>query len=57
MIHLKSLKVLEGVILFDSYAKGNYTVASGIDLLIIFDDEKKIEKLVYRQLMKEINQG
>ncbi|MEM3488363.1 MAG: nucleotidyltransferase domain-containing protein [Nitrososphaerota archaeon] len=31
---------LEKVILFGSYAKGRYTVASDIGLLIVFDDEK-----------------
>jgi predicted nucleotidyltransferase len=31
---------LEKVILFGSYAKENYTVASDIDLLIIFNDKK-----------------
>ena len=29
------------VILFGSYAKGNYTVASDIDLLIVYDGEEK----------------
>lgn len=29
------------VILFGSYAKGNYTVASDIDLLVIYDGEER----------------
>ena len=44
---------LEGVILFGSYAKGRYTVASDLDLLI-FDDEKSSEDNVYKSLMKSI---
>jgi len=32
---------LKSVILFGSYAKGNYTVASDIDLLIIYEGEKR----------------
>jgi len=31
---------IKTVILFGSYAKGNYTVASDIDLLIIYEDPK-----------------
>lgn len=45
---------LEKVILFGSYAKENYTVASDIDLLIIFDDKKSSEDEVYKGLMKNI---
>ncbi|MCX8182753.1 MAG: nucleotidyltransferase domain-containing protein [Candidatus Methanomethyliaceae archaeon] len=45
---------LEGAILFGSYAKGNYTVASDIDILIVFDDKKSREEEVYRRLMREI---
>ncbi|MEM2971940.1 MAG: nucleotidyltransferase domain-containing protein [Candidatus Bathyarchaeia archaeon] len=45
---------LESVILFGSYAKENYTVASDIDLLIIFDDEKSSGDEVYKCLMMSI---
>jgi len=45
---------LERVILFGSYAKGRHTVASDIDLLVIFDDEKNSEDNVYKSLMKNI---
>ncbi|MBS7645413.1 MAG: nucleotidyltransferase domain-containing protein [Candidatus Bathyarchaeia archaeon] len=45
---------LEKVVLFGSYAKGTYTAASDIDLLIVFDDEKSSEGTVYRTLMKNI---
>jgi len=45
---------LECVILFGSYAKGRYTVASDIDLLVIFNDEKSSEDNVYKSLMKSI---
>jgi len=45
---------LEKVILFGSYAKENYTVASDIDLLIIFNDKKSSENEVYKGLMKNI---
>jgi len=31
---------VEKIILFGSYAKGNYTVASDIDLLVIYSDPK-----------------
>lgn len=45
---------LDKVIIFGSYAKGNYTVASDIDLLIVFDNEKINENEVYKCLMKSI---
>ena len=45
---------LECIILFGSYAKDRYTVASDIDLLVIFDDEKSSEDNVYKSLMKSI---
>ncbi|MEM2312922.1 MAG: nucleotidyltransferase domain-containing protein [Candidatus Nezhaarchaeales archaeon] len=45
---------LESVIIFGSYAKGNYTTASDIDLLIVFNDEKSSEDEVYKGLMKDI---
>lgn len=41
------LKILETeipilkVVLFGSYAKGNYTVGSDIDLLLVYDGEKR----------------
>ncbi|MBS7655952.1 nucleotidyltransferase domain-containing protein [Candidatus Bathyarchaeota archaeon] len=45
---------LEKVVLFGSYAKGNYTIASDVDLLIIFDERKSSENEVYKTLMKSI---
>ena len=45
---------LESAILFGSYARENYTVASDIDILVIFDDEKVSEDKVYKCLMKSI---
>lgn len=42
------------VILFGSYSKGNYTVASDIDLLIVFDDEKSSEDEIRKTLMANI---
>lgn len=51
---LKERLGLERVILFGSYAKGNYTVASDIDILVIFDDEKSSWDEVYRCLMKSL---
>jgi predicted nucleotidyltransferase len=45
---------LEKVVLFGSYAKGNYTVASDIDLLIVFNEEKADEYEVYKMLMRNI---
>ncbi|MBS7618376.1 nucleotidyltransferase domain-containing protein [Candidatus Bathyarchaeota archaeon] len=45
---------LEKVILFGSYAEERYTVASDIDLLVVFDDEKGEEDEVYKVLMKNI---
>ncbi|MEM1580962.1 MAG: nucleotidyltransferase domain-containing protein [Candidatus Bathyarchaeia archaeon] len=45
---------LESIILFGSYAKDKYTVASDIDLLIIFDDQKSGEDQVYKSLMRNI---
>lgn len=40
------------VLLFGSYARGNYTVASDIDIFIVFDDGKSCEDEVYKTLMK-----
>ncbi len=34
---------LAKVVLFGSYAKGNYTVGSDIDLLIVYGGEKKYD--------------
>lgn len=45
---------LEKVVLFGSYAKGNYTVASDVDLLILFNEEKSCESEVYKTLMRNI---
>lgn len=45
---------LEKVMLFGSYAKENYTVASDIDLLIIYNDKKTSEDEVYKHIMKSI---
>lgn len=45
---------LERVILFGSYARGTYTVASDIDIMIVFDGEKSREDEVHRRMMKEI---
>lgn len=42
-------------ILFGSYARGNYTVASDIDILIVFDDQKSNEDKIRKILMKKIN--
>lgn len=53
-VELREKLGLERVILFGSYAKGNYTVASDIDLLIIFNDEKSSEDDVFKGIMKKI---
>lgn len=45
---------LEKIIIFGSYAKGNYTVASDIDILVVFDDEESGEDKVYKSLMRSI---
>ncbi|MEM2122235.1 MAG: nucleotidyltransferase domain-containing protein [Candidatus Bathyarchaeia archaeon] len=45
---------LERVIIFGSYAKGEYTVASDIDLFIVFDESKCGKDTVYKTLMKNI---
>ncbi|MBS7611274.1 nucleotidyltransferase domain-containing protein [Candidatus Bathyarchaeota archaeon] len=42
------------VLLFGSYARGDYTVASDIDIFVVFDDEKSSENEVYKTLMKGI---
>ncbi|MBS7610422.1 nucleotidyltransferase domain-containing protein [Candidatus Bathyarchaeota archaeon] len=42
------------VILFGSYARGNYTVASDIDILIVYDDKKCNENEIRKTLMKNI---
>ena len=38
------------VLLFSSYARGNYTVATDIDVFVVFDDEKGSENEVYKTL-------
>jgi len=38
---LQHILPLELVVLFGSYAKGNYTVASDIDLLVVYRGEKR----------------
>lgn len=45
---------LHKVILFGSYAKGNYTVASDIDILIVFNNKKSNETEIRKTLMKNI---
>lgn len=42
------------VLLFGSYARGDYTVASDIDVFVVFDDEKSSESDVYKTLMRSI---
>ena len=42
------------VLLFGSYARGNYTVASDVDVFVVFDDGKSSENEVYKTLMKGI---
>jgi len=42
------------VLLFGSYARGNYTVSSDIDVFVVFDDEKISEDKVCKTLMKAI---
>jgi len=43
------------VVLFGSYAKERYTVASDIDLLVVFDDSRSTEDKVYKTLIRTIN--
>lgn len=45
---------LEKVMLFGSYAKNRYTVASDIDILVIFDDSRSTEDEIYKALMRNI---
>lgn len=42
------------VILFGSYATGRHTVASDIDILIIYEEGKCGEEKVYKKLMKSL---
>lgn len=42
------------VLLFGSYARGDYTVSSDIDVFVVFDDEKINGDRVYKTLMKAI---
>lgn len=43
LAHLKQQLPLLLVVLFGSYARGNYTVASDVDLLVIYRGEEKRE--------------
>ncbi|MEM1716835.1 MAG: nucleotidyltransferase domain-containing protein [Candidatus Bathyarchaeia archaeon] len=45
---------LERVIIFGSYARGDYTVASDIDILVVFNEEKSTEDKVYKSLKRDI---
>ncbi|MEM3714472.1 MAG: nucleotidyltransferase domain-containing protein [Nitrososphaeria archaeon] len=45
---------IEKVILFGSYAKKCYTVASDIDLLIVYDETKSNENKIYKTIRKKI---
>lgn len=54
-IHMLLNKLsIEKAILFGSYAKKRYTVASDIDILIVFDETKYSENEVYKILRKNI---
>lgn len=56
---LQNLKILETklplvrVILFGSYAKGNYTVGSDVDLLVVYDGKKRSDD--YAIVKKTLN--
>lgn len=43
---LSEILPLAKVVLFGSYAKGNYTVGSDIDLLMVYDGEKKVDDYI-----------
>ncbi len=45
---------LEKVVLFGSYARRSYTVASDIDIFIVYDERKCHEDRVYKTLMKSL---
>lgn len=45
---------LDKVVLFGSYARNEYTIASDIDILVIYDESKSDEDRVYKTLMKNI---
>lgn len=45
---------IEVVILFGSYAKKRYTVASDVDILVVYDEKKSDRDIVYRSLMKHL---
>ncbi|MEM2909819.1 MAG: nucleotidyltransferase domain-containing protein [Nitrososphaerota archaeon] len=51
---LKDELGIEMVVLFGSYAKKIYTVASDVDILVVYDDEKSDNDLVYKRLMKHL---
>ena len=45
---------IEKVILFGSYAKNRYTVASDIDILVVFDETVCDEDKVYKAIRKRV---
>jgi len=45
---------LKKVVLFGSYAKRRYTVASDIDILVVYDEESNDQDNVYKTLMKNL---
>lgn len=45
---------LEKVMLFGSHVKNRYTVASDIDVPVIFDDSRSTEDETYKALMRNI---
>lgn len=56
----KAIKTLAGelgiekVVLFGSYARNQYTVASDIDILVVFDETVCDEDSVYRTIRKKV---
>ncbi len=51
---LEDIIKLRGVILFGSYAKGNATVESDIDILVIGNESKKIREIARKQI-RQVN--
>lgn len=45
---------LRKVILFGSYARGDYTAASDIDLLVVYDEEESSNNEIYKTLRRGI---
>jgi len=45
---------LKKVVLFGSYVKGRCTVASDIDILVVYDEESHDQDSVYKTLMKNL---